>query len=232
MNETPALPSLGVSPQLWQLISPTLPVGAYAYSDGLEYAVTAGWLQNETDVRRWVLDLARYTLGELEVPVLGRLYAAWQRADHSDLEYWNAFLLSARETREILEADRQMGKSLGRLIVSLGTNDDQLDSMLSQVGLSFITPYTLACNTWRIPLEEAAGGYVWSWAEARVGAAVKLIPLGQTAGQRILFQVSRAIGAIVERGLAVKDEEIGASAPGLALASTRHEEQHTRLFRS
>ena len=90
----------------------------------------------------------------------------------------------------------------------------------------------MAITQWNIPLKQAAQGFAWAWLENSVIAGVKLIPLGQVAGQRILRDLTEPLSQAVEAGLYLDDDDIGSSSPALAYASARHETQYTRLFRS
>ena len=82
------------------------------------------------------------------------------------------------------------------------------------------------------PRRETAIGYLWSWLENQVLCAVKLIPLGQVAGQRLLTDLAVKIPILVDQAFYFTDDDIGGSSFGLALASSRHEMQYSRLFRS
>lgn len=221
-----------VPPQLrlWQLISPTLPVGAFAYSAGLEYALEAGWVRGETGAQAWVLGQLDGVASHLELPLLRRFYVAWQADDAAAIEYWSAFLQASRETSELLEEDRQLGMALARVLATLGVADAQAWQQAQAATL--VNLFALAGARWGIPLPQLAAGFLWSWSENQVAAAVKLVPLGQSAGQRLLFEAARRIPAAVETGLRLADDEIGAGAFGAALASAAHETQYSRLFRS
>ena len=216
--------------RLLQLASPALPVGAFAYSAGLEYAVHAGWVRDEEGARDWILGLLANTLSALDVPVLARLYSAWQAEDPAAVRQWSDFLLAARESRELLEQERQVGTALARLLRDLDI--PEAGASVAETNACFAAMFALAAVRWRIPINDAVLGYLWSWCEGQVAAAVKLVPLGQTAGQRILSRAVAAIPKAAERGLALTDEDIGGSAPGLAIAGSRHETQYSRLFRS
>ena len=122
-----------------------------------------------------------------------------------------------------------MGQSLLRLLLQLmpGNSLREPDG-----GPAFTAMFAIAACNWRIGLEAACTGLLWAWAENQVAAAVKLIPLGQTDGQRLLMDLAGHIPRAVQHGLALNDDAIGASAPGLSMASALHETQHTRLFRS
>ena len=219
------------SPQrLWQLISPALPVGAYAYSQGLEYAVKVGWVRDEKSCMDWVNGLAREVMPYVDLPLLHRMYKAWQRNDIDAALKWNRYLLASRESGELLQEDKAMGRALGRLAQDLGAALPH--ELRSAKTISYAAVFSWLGVCWKIELEQAVAGYLWSWCENQVAAAIKLIPLGQTAGQRILLELGGAIPAIVAMGLICDDEDIGMTAQGLGIASALHETQYTRLFRS
>ena len=216
--------------RLWQLLSPALPIGAYAYSRGLEYAVAAGWLCDEAAAAEWIGGQLRHAVQRLDIPVFARLYRAWAEGDTEGSEYWNAFLLAARESAELRAEHRYLGAALARLLRDLGIEEARPGRPERTWGLA--TPFALATERFGIALDEAAHGYAWVWCEQQIAAAVKLIPLGQTAGQRVLLGLGAMIPAAVRAGCALADEDLGGTAPGLGIASARHETQYTRLFRS
>lgn len=216
--------------RLLQLCSPALPVGAYAYSQGLESAVERSWVRHEDSAGAWILGLLAHNLRWLDLPVFARLYAAWQEHDPLALHRWNAHLYAAREAAELQDEDRHLGQALARLLADLGL--DAAEPWRSAHRVCFATLFSLAAVHWHIPLPAAATGYAWTWTENQVTAATRLIPLGQTASQRLLVAAGPVIAATVTAGLALADDEIGAAAPGLALAGALHETQYSRLFRS
>jgi urease accessory protein len=216
--------------RLLQLASPALPVGAFAYSQGLEYAIHAGWVRDEAGARDWILGLLAHTLSALDAPVLARLYHAWQAEDPAAVRRWSDFLRASRESKELLAQERQMGTALARLLTDLDI--PEADASVDETSACFAAMFALAAVRWRIPMNDTVFGYLWTWCENQVAAAVKLVPLGQTAGQRILSRAVAAIPEAAARGLALADDDIGGSAPGLAIAGSRHETQYSRLFRS
>jgi urease accessory protein len=225
MTETALAPQ-----RLWQLISPTLPIGAFAYSAGLEYAVEAGWVRGEAEAGEWIWGQLEETLSGLELPLLQRFYLAWQADDTAAIAHWSLFLQASRETPELLAEDRQLGMALARVLLNLGI--DEAEAWQEAPSASFVNLFALAGVRWQIPLPMLAAGFLWAWTENQVAAAVKLVPLGQSAGQRLLFEAARRIPAAVERGLALEDDAIGVGAFGMAITSARHETQYSRLFRS
>lgn len=216
--------------RLLQLASPTLPIGAYAYSQGLESAIERRWVSDEAGMKAWLLGLLRHSLGYVDFPVFVRLYRAWMVHDQAGIAYWNAWLYAARESAELQGEDRHLGTALARLLTDLEI--EQAKPWRTAPRVCLATLFSLAAVRWDIPLTEAVTGYGWTWTENQVTAATRLIPLGQTASQRILSQTLPEIAAVVHRGLELNDDEIGCSAIGLGLASALHETQYSRLFRS
>ncbi len=216
--------------RLMQLCSPMLPVGAYAYSQGLEFAVSSGWVSDDRSTSLWIEGLLENSLTYLDVPLLSRLHKAWSTGDNKSLLYWNDFLYASRDSRELREEEKQLAHALARLLDDLG-----IPGAVEWRGNSqacFLTLFSLGASYWKIPVEEASLGYLWMWAENQVLAAIKLVPLGQTMGQKILSSVIEIIPERVATGLSLRDEEVGYTAPGQGIASALHETQYTRLFRS
>lgn len=219
---------------LLQLVSPALPVGAYAYSQGLEAAVEHGWVNNQTSAQNWIGNVMSHNLGRLDGPVLLRLYKAWQAGDWGSVQRWNSFLQAARESRELLLEDQQMGGALRRLLSELEVPAAMQWSVNPPRAreASFATMFALAASHWHIGAEQALQGFVWSWLENQVAAAIKLIPLGQTQGQKLLLALMPQVQNAVATSERLPDGELGASLPRLAIASMQHETQYSRLFRS
>jgi urease accessory protein len=225
----PALRDSRALLHLCHLVSPALPIGAYAYSQGLEYAVHAGWVHDEASTLDWLEGLSQHSLGTLDVPILLRLYRAWESADAAALQDWNAQLIAARETHELREEERHLGRALARVLATLGIDEARV---WIDADPTFSAMFSLAAVRWHIPDHDALSGYLWAWCENQVLAAVKLVPLGQSAGQRLLFRLIDSIPAIVAHAQALHDSAIGASVVCHTLASALHESQYTRLFRS
>lgn len=211
------------------LVSPALPVGAYAYSQGQEYAVDAGWIESEEGVQQWIAGVLENSLAYLDLPVLLRSYQAWQKQDFIQINYWNDYTKASRETKELLLEDEQLGMALQRLLNSLSINTFQ--QMLDNTA-SFVTMFALAGVSWQIKLPALMQGYAWSWLENQVAAATKLVPLGQSQAQRILVVLMPRIPVAIALAKTLAEDDIGSGLPGLALASAKHERQYSRLFRS
>jgi urease accessory protein len=215
--------------RLFRLVSPALPVGAYAYSQGLEYAVQAGWVSDEDTTLQWLQGLSRHSLGTLDLPVLLRLHRCWSAADMAAVRSWTAQLIAARETAELRAEERHLGRALARVLVELDVSEARawLDA-----DAAFATLFGLATAHWRIGEAESLSAYLWAWSENQVLAAIKLVPLGQSAGQRLLYRLTNSMPAIVAHAQEVSDAAIGVGVIAPTLASALHESQYTRLFRS
>jgi urease accessory protein len=216
--------------RLLQLCSPALPVGAYAYSQGLEYAVERRWVHNEASAGDWILGLLDHNLRRLDLPVFTRLYRGWETVNLHEVQHWNNRLYASREAAELQREEAHLGAALARLLTDLGIAEAA--AWRSAHRVCFATLFSLAGVKWNIPLLEAATGFAWTWVENQVTAATRLIPLGQTASQRLLIAAGPVLIDAVREGLTLPDQDIGAAAPGLALAGALHETQYSRLFRS
>ena len=216
--------------RLCQLVSPALPVGAYNFSQGLEYAVHAGWVHDEATTQSWVLGIARHTVATLDLPLLIRMHDAWSRDNENRARYWSAYLLASRETEELRAEERHLGRSLAKVLVSLGMSDAGAWCRHEQA--SYACLFALAAARWLVSAEQAGQGYLWAWCENQVLAALKLLPLGQSAGQRMLNELLPCIPSLVTAATRLADEEISMASPSHGMASAWHETQYTRLFRS
>lgn len=215
---------------LLHLTSPALPVGAYAYSQGQEYAVELGYLRGMADAKNWIDGVMCHSVAGLDLPVLSRVYDAWQTNDLDQVNYWNQFLQASRESAEFELEDLQMGRALMRLLTSL-----ELPEALAwprQNPVCFVTVFALAGVCWKIDLPALSQGYCWSWLENQVAAATKLIPLGQTDAQKLLLSLMQSVEQCCIASQRVGDDDLGTGLPGLALISAQHETQYSRLFRS
>jgi len=203
--------------KLLQLASPTLPVGAYSYSGGLEAACEEGIVTDAASAERWIGDVLEFSMARMEAPLLFRMMKDPK---------WNEVFVASRESAELRAETVQMGYSLNRLFKDLGLGEVPVDEP------SFPAAFAYAAAKWKIEPEAALQAYLWAWSENQVMAAVKSVPLGQTDGQRILLSLGERIFSCVEKAMSMTDQDLGNFAPNLALLSARHETQYSRLFRS
>lgn len=219
--------------RLLQLASPALPVGAYSYSQGLEWAVEAGIVRDENSAMRWIVDQMAWNLGRFELPMLARLMDAWRAGDYVAASELDVAYLASRESAELLAETLQMGFSLRRL---LGELPEVQNEFMAQIAVppapTFAYVWTGIAVHWQIEAKDALTAWLWSWAENQVMAALKAVPLGQAAGQRILLEMGTRIPPVVDRALALPDDELSNFSPGFSIACARHETQYSRLFRS
>lgn len=219
--------------RLLQLASPTLPIGAYSYSQGLERVIEDGAVFDPASAQAWIGDLLELVVARAEAPVAWRLLNAAEDGDWPTLSSWNAWFRASRETAELRAETEQMGGSLAKLASGLEVLDaSTLDTLETLAPITLPAAFALAARGFGIPAQAALTAYVWSWLENQVLAAVKLVPLGQVAGQRLLMALGVMIPAVVATAMATPDDDLSTFAPGFALASARHETQYTRLFRS
>ena len=216
--------------RLMHLVSPSLPTGAFAYSQGLEWAVEAGWVANAPDLEAWLADLIRNSLARVDVPLLVRMIAACRDNRCHDLARWCDILLSLRETQELRREETNRGRAMASVLDGMAVIMTPEENRCVQT--SQLAGFAVAAARWRISTGQAAAGYLWSWLENQVLAGIKIIPLGQTAGHRILMRLDAPLMKAVAMGLDIMDNDIGSSNPALAIASCRHETQYTRLYRS
>ena len=227
-----AIDPLGLT-RLLQLASPALPVGAYSYSQGLEAAIEDGTVKDAGSAEGWIRDVLRFSVGSFEAPLLWRMSGTLADGDMVGFDRWNRVFRAGRETAELRAETLQMGHALASLIGELpfcGKQD--LATLRAIDGLTFPAAFSFAAHHMGVDRHAALVAYLWSWLENQVMAALKAIPLGQSAGQRMLATIGAELPETAQRATQLGDEELSNFAPGLAIVSSRHETQYSRLFRS
>ena len=219
--------------RLMWLASPALPVGGFSYSEGLESAVDAAWLATESEASHWLQDQLQLALARSELPLLAQAIRAWRSGDAIHLRELTDWHLQTRETAELRAQSEQMGYSLLQWLRNQrGAVDQEQIDQLSALPSCYPLAFALALAPLDVTLEQACLTYAWSWAENQVQAAIKSVPLGQSAGQRILAEMLAEIPDVVSQAIALPQEQWQSYTPGLAILSARHEVQYSRLFRS
>lgn len=214
---------------IW-LASPALPVGGFSYSEGLESAVDAGRVTDEASAAAWLTDQLQLTLARADLAVVAQAVPAWRAGDTSRVAALNAWILRTRETSELRLQTEQMGRSFVEWLKSVHPD---LAGIASPLGhLTYPVAYALAASASEAPLRAIVLAYAFGWAENMMQAAIKSIPLGQSAGQRILTALAQSIPAAADHALSRDDASRQAYSPMLAILSSRHEHQYSRLFRS
>lgn len=215
---------------LLQLVSPALPVGAYSYSEGLETLVERGIIKCDRTLKHWLEQELSYGAILLEAAVMVRAYQATAIGDHAALSYWNNWLSAARETSELRASSWQMGQSLMRLLLAIKPVEAQ--HFCLQGECNYAVSLAIAAALEQIDLKPVILGYLHSWTTNLITAGVKLIPLGQTAGQILLHELHATISEAATKIIILEDDQLSSCSWGLSLASMAHETQYTRLFRS
>ncbi len=219
--------------RLLQLSSPTLPVGAYSWSGGLEWPCDSGLIGDERAARGWIVAVLERSFGTLELPVMLRAHRAAAAVDSARLLQWNEEFIASRETAETRAETLQMGYSALVLSTSLGWLDAALaDALQAAPEVAYPIVWGALAQAFDLDERTAAAGYAWSWLENQVMASVRLVPLGQTAAQRLLADLSQAAARAAQAAIDLDDASLGSWLPGLTIASCRHETQYSRLFRS
>jgi len=225
--------------RLMQLSSQALPIGGYSHSQGLESAIEQGVIRDEASLQRWTLDCLEYCMGGFEIPCLLAMAAAWRARDGALASELNDDYLATRESAELRSATVQMGHSLRALLIVLpDLPTEMLDQLRAIENPSLPCAWSAAASAWSIAPADAIIGYLWAWGENQVLVAMKTLPLGQSAGQRVLLELGPRIARLAEAAAASAADAESAGrpwsnfAPALAILSSQHETQYSRLFRS
>jgi urease accessory protein len=219
--------------RLLQLCSPTLPIGGFSYSQGLEAAVDARVVCGERSFESWLRSGIEHQLGANEAPMVALTQRRWNENDAAMVRHFNAWFLASRETRELRLETEQMGWSLADLALRLGWGSDALQAALREIKpVALPTAFSFAANALQIDVTEAVTGYCFNWTENQIAAALKTVPIGQVAGQKILYSLHQTIERTALAALATDFDQISTFTPQLAILSARHEIQYSRLFRS
>jgi urease accessory protein len=218
--------------QLMWLASPALPIGGFSYSEGLEAAVDTGRVTCEADASTWLLDQLQLSLARADLHAVAQAIAAWREADHLRIAELNAWVLQTRESSELRAQSEQMGRSLLEWLRNHTTAQPRQIDVLAALQPTYPLAFALAASATQAPVRDCLLAYAFGWAENMVQAAIKSVPLGQSAGQRILSALTAQIPAAVDTALTQDDTQRQAFSPMLAILSARHETQYSRLFRS
>lgn len=214
---------------LLQLASPALPVGAYSYSEGIETPIEQQIICDRDSLYTWLETELSYGSIRIEAAMMLRAYQATQNQDWDKVAYWNAWLSASRETLELRRSSQQMGQSLLKLIQDL---EPGIPSHFKGNPCNYAIAFGIAAACWQIDPENAILAYLQAWTTHLIGAGVKLIPLGQTTGQQLLWMLRDRLIATTEEVRSLPDTALNSCNWGLSLASMAHETQYTRLFRS
>lgn len=233
MSESSGHPSIPIKtlPFLLQLASPALPVGAYSYSEGLEWLIDTQRLTTSEQLEHWIRKELQCGTMRLDAAAIARTYNAMNLNQINLICSWDKWLSAIRDTKELREQSWQMGQALVRLVQSL---EPELCPLLETVGqpCNFATIFAITAAYWGIDLNAAMTGYLHSWITNMVNAGIKLIPIGQTSGQGLMLNLYPALQSTVYDCLTLSDDDLYSCSWGTAIASMNHETLYSRLFRS
>ena len=233
MRQRPESVSAAALLQLMWLASPALPVGGFSYSEGLEAAVESGRIANEAQARAWLRDQLHLSLARSDLAVCAKAFKALQRGDAQTVNELNDWVTATRETSELRQQTQQMGRSLVEWLKNRAGTDARVGDLKALMPApTWPVAFALAAAQTGAPLREALLSFGFGWAENMVQAALKAVPLGQSAGQRVLAALADDLPAAVDQAMALMDSERQAFTPMLAILSAQHEAQYSRLFRS
>ena len=233
---------------LLQLASPALPIGGYSYSGGLEWAIESAQVHDEASAAQWISDALQLTIARFDAPLMLAALQTVRRAREvaeaagqtsgagpvmDTLRALNDAARAARETEELRLESQQMGYSLGRWLAAVCPEpqaDEQVSTLLDPLTLP--VAWALACDRLALDDQDALLGYCWTFLENQVMVLMKALPMGQIAAQRLLRGLHGELARAVESARTLSREDWSSAAPLLAVASSKHESQYSRLFRS
>ena len=219
--------------ELMQLASPALPVGGFSYSEGLEAAVEAGLVHDEAQAGDWLLDQLHLSLARADLPVLAQALPAWQSGDLPRIRALNDWVQQTRESAELRQQTQQMGRSLAEWLKNRHAPDARVAQLAAlPPAPTWPVAFALAAALTGAPLRDVLLSFGFGWAENMVQAAMRSVPLGQSAAQRMLARLIEALPGAVQQAAGLPDEQRQAFTPMLAILSAQHETQYSRLFRS
>jgi urease accessory protein len=223
--------------QLMWLASPALPVGAFSYSEVLESAVDTGRVSNETEAGDWLVDQLQLGLARADMAVVAQALAAWRPGELERITALNGWVCRTRESAELRQQTEQMGRSLVEWLRNGGCATDAADPRIAALAALRPAPtwpvaFALAAAMTDASLHDALFSFAFGWSENMVQTAMKAVPLGQSAAQRMLARLAAAVPAAVDHALGLTDAERQVCTPMLAILSAQHEVQYSRLFRS
>ena len=218
--------------QLMWLASPALPIGGFSYSEGLEAAVDTERVTTEAQASAWLQHQLHLSLARSDLNAVAQAIGAWREGQHVRIASLNAWVLQTRESSELRAQTEQMGRSLLDWLRNHTTAQPAQIQVLAVLDPSYPIAFALAASATQAPVRDCLLAYAFGWAENMVQAAIKSVPLGQSAGQRILSALTAQIPAAVDQALRQTDDQRQAFSPMLAILSARHETQYSRLFRS
>ncbi len=218
--------------RLMTWLSPSYPVGAFSYSHGLEYAIEAGLVTDAATLRQFIETALLAGAGRSDAALFTAAYDAVVNEDDSRLDAVTALATAWRGSRELaMESENQ-----GAAFLSVTCTAWVLPALEAFRVRHKAPPLPIAVGIAAaahcVPRGAALMAYLHAFAANLVSAGVRLVPLGQSDGQRVIAQLAPVVSTALQTALTTPLEETGTAAPLLDWCSMRHETQYTRLFRS
>ena len=216
--------------QLIWLASPALPVGGFSYSEGIEAAVEAGLVHDEASAANWIVDQLHLGLARADLAVLAQAVEAWRVKDTAALAALDEWVRSTRETSELRQQTEQMGRSLIEWARSV--RPELVEGMARADTFTYPVAFAMAAAPSGASVRHVLLAFAFGWGENMMQSALKSVPLGQSAGQRVLGRLAAEVPLAADQALSLGEEERQSFTPMLAILSAQHETQYSRLFRS
>ena len=222
--------------RLMTWLSPSFPVGAYTYSHGVEYAVEVGLVKDETSLTGWLETILLYGAAQTDAVLFARAYEAAVADDQDQL--WTLFELAdvLRGSKEMALESSAQGAAFWQMLMKVWPDEQFVvwQERLQQEKRKPAYPVAvaLAAAYSDIDLAQALNAYLHATAVNLISAGVRLVPLGQTAGQKATAALEDVILRAASKALHTDINNIGAATPMVDWTSISHETQYTRLFRS
>ncbi|MDO9360538.1 MAG: urease accessory UreF family protein [Polaromonas sp.] len=226
-----SLPAASLLQLIW-LASPALPVGGFSYSEGLEAGVDRAGVATESIAADWLSDQLHLSLARGDLAVIAQAIPAWRNGELGKVKALNDWVLQTRETSELRLQAEQMGRSLLEWLRNHHSVSDEHIVACAQLPPTYPVTFAFAASPLAAGVSDCLTAYAFGWSENMMQAALKSVPLGQSAGQRILARLAAEIPAAIAAAMALEDHERQAFSPMLAILSSQHETQYSRLFRS
>lgn len=251
------LNSIDVTGRLLMLASSNLPIGSYTYSQGIEPAIESGLIHNESSSLTFMSDYLELALCRYELPILALMIESLMAEDVALADALGADYHASRESKEFVYESSQLALSLSAWL----DNVLELNVPDSLLAHGFLPLFAHISSHWQINPVQAMTTYAFGQIENMVLAAVKTVPLGQMAGQRIIWQLQQLLStqvyplaacvkqsflqvqdmsldsntpnvSILKLNLLYQQLQMSSNLPSLAMLSCQHERQYSRLFRS
>jgi len=219
--------------RLMTWLSPAYPIGAFSYSSGIEWAIEAGDITDAKSLKRWLVVMLKFGGGFCDAVLLAHAHHAIEQKDNALLREVGELASAFAPSKErLLETTAQ-----GQAFLTTAREAwacpafDRLQKVWDGP-IALPVAVGVSCAGHGVPLSPAIHVYLQAFMANLISAGVRLIPLGQTEGQRLIAALEPDIAATAQRALKASLEDAGTSAFRADLASMHHETQYTRLFRS